>query len=121
MRWHRIVTQTLLIFFIVHHQVVNFVFGAPVAAREKLEGCIDVDGTEDETAALQKRVNPVEEGSTNMAGQMPLSADRTEVDQLWQEMGEQSMLVEIPCLLHHHRLLSPPPRTPPPKVTRVIP
>jgi hypothetical protein len=49
MRRHKII-RILLILFIVN-QVVNFVFGAPV--REKLEGCIDADGT----AALQKRVN----------------------------------------------------------------
>ena len=99
MRRHRIVTRTLLILFIVN-QVVNSVFGVPVPARGKLEWRIDVDGTEDGTAALQTRVNPVEEGSTNMAGQKPLSPDRTEVDQLWQEMWEQGMLIYSPTPLH---------------------
>jgi hypothetical protein len=93
MRRHKIVTRTLLILFIVN-QVVNFVFGAPVAAREKLERRIDG------TAALQKRLDPVEEGSTNMAGQTPPSPDKTEVDRLWQKMREQGMLIDSPTPLH---------------------
>jgi hypothetical protein len=93
MRRHRI-TRTLLIFFIVC-QVVNFVFGAPVAAvREKLEGPIDADGTV--PAALQKRVKPVPEWSTNKAGQTPSIPDRTEMDQLWQEMRIQGMFIDSP-------------------------
>lgn len=92
LRRHKIVTRTLLILFIV----VNFAFGAPVAAPEKLEGGIDVDVTEDGTAALQKRVNPVDEGSTNMAGQTPSSPDRTEVDQLWQETRKQGIPIDSP-------------------------
>jgi hypothetical protein len=97
MRQHKMVTRILLVLFIVS-QVVN---GAPVAAREKLKGRIrvDVDVTEDGTAALQKRVNPVEEGSTNMAGQTPPSPDRTEVDRLWQDMGEQGVLIDNPTPL----------------------
>lgn len=101
MRRRKIVTRTLLILFVINHwQIFNFVFGAPVAARERLEECIDMEGTEDGTAALQKRVNPVDEGSTNMAGQTPLSPDRTEVDQLWQELGEQGMLIDSPTPLN---------------------
>ena len=97
MRRHKIVTRLLILFVV--SQVVNFVFGAPVAARERLEGRIDVNGTADGTAALQKRVNPVEEGSTNMAGQTPPSPDRTEVDRLWQEMAEQGILIDSPTPL----------------------
>lgn len=96
MRRHKIVTR--LILFAVS-QVVNFVFGAPVAAQERLEGRIDVNRTADRTAALQKRVNPVEEGSTNMAGQTPPSPDRTEVGRLWQEMAEQGILIDSPTPL----------------------
>jgi hypothetical protein len=93
-------SRILLVLFIVS-QVVN---GAPVAAREKLKGRIGVDGT----AALQKRVNPVEEGSTNMAGQTPPSPDRTEVDRLWQEMGEHGVLIDSPTPLDIPGWSSPP-------------
>ncbi|KAF8490457.1 hypothetical protein F5888DRAFT_1741418 [Russula emetica] len=112
MRQRKLITRTLLILFIVN-QVVDFAFGAPVAVREKLEGCIDADVTEDGTATLQKRVNPVEEGSTNMAGQTPPSPDRTEVDQLWQ--GEEDMLIDSPTPLHIP--MYPPPLTPPPPLS----
>jgi hypothetical protein len=108
MRGHKIVTRTLLILFIVN-QVVNFVFGAPVAAREKLEGHIDVDVTEDGTAALQKRVNPVDKGSTNMVGQTPSSPDQTELDQLWKEISEQgNMFMDSPTPLHIPGWSTPP-------------
>jgi hypothetical protein len=101
---HEIVTRTLLILFIF----VNFVFGAPVGAREKLEGGIDVDVTEDGTAALQKRVNPVDEGSTNMADQTTSSPDRTEVNRLWQEMKEQGMFIDSPTPLQIPGWSTPP-------------
>ncbi|KAI0281263.1 hypothetical protein BGY98DRAFT_227792 [Russula aff. rugulosa BPL654] len=83
---HKII-RILLILFIIN-QVANFAFGAPVAVREKLEGCIDADGTDDGTLTLQKRVNPVEKGSMNMAGQTPPGSDRTEADRLWEGMGQ---------------------------------
>jgi hypothetical protein len=108
MRRHKIVTWSLFILFIVD-QVVNFVFGAPVpTARKKLEGHIDMDGTEDGTAALQKRVNPMDEGSTNMAGETPPSPDKTEVDQLWQEMRKQGILIDSPTPLHIPGWSTPP-------------
>ena len=69
---HKII-RILLILFIVT-QVVSSVFGAPVAVREKLEGRIDADVTEDGTVELQKRVDAVEQGS-NMVGQTPPSPD----------------------------------------------
>jgi hypothetical protein len=72
MQRHKII-RILLILFIVS-QVVSSVFGAPVAVREKLEGCIDADVTEDGAVALQKRVDAVEEGP-NMVGQTPPSPD----------------------------------------------
>jgi hypothetical protein len=108
MRQHKIVTRTLLILFIVS-QVVDFVFGAPVAAREKLEGRIDVDVTEDGTAALQKRVNPMDEWSTNIPGQpeAPSSPDTTELDQLWRNIAED-MLVDNPTRLQIPGWSTPP-------------
>ena len=96
MRRHKI-TRTLLIFFTVC-ELVTFLFGAPVAVRKKLEGCIDSDGTV--TAALQKRGNPVAEWSTNIASQTPSSPDRTEVDQLWEEMRKQGILIDSPAPLY---------------------
>jgi hypothetical protein len=57
------------------------VFGVPVEARQKLEGYIDVDGEEGWVAALQRRMYPVEEGSSNMAvGQTPPSPDLEKMD-----------------------------------------
>lgn len=94
MRQHKIVPWTLLILFFVSQ--VNFVFGVPVEARQKLEGYIDVDGKEGWVAALQRRIYPVEEGSSNMVGQTPPSPDWEEMDQLWQEMRDHGMLMDSP-------------------------
>ena len=99
MRRHKAITQTILILFIVS-QAANFVSGAPGAVREKLKGRVDPDGPVDGTTGLKKRVYPTEEGSTNMAGQTPPSPDRTEVDQLWQEIREPGMLVDTPTPLN---------------------
>ena len=88
MRRHKII-RILLSLFIVNY-LVNFVFGAPVAIREELQGCIYAGGTEEGTAALQKRIN-VEEGLTIMEGQTPSSFDGPEVDRLRHEMGQLGM------------------------------
>ena len=104
MRRHKIVTRALVILFIV----VNFVFCAPVAAREKPEEVVDVDVAEDRTAVLQKRVNPVDEASTNMADQSPSIPDKTEADQLWKKMREQGMPIDSSTPLHTRGWSTPP-------------
>jgi hypothetical protein len=104
---HKIVTRTLLILFFVN-QAANFVFGAPVAAREKLEWRVNVDVADGGTAALQKRVNPVGEWSTDMASQTPSSPDLIELGQLWQEMKELGILIDNPTPPHIPAWSTPP-------------
>ena len=59
-RQHKILTQTLLILFII-----NFTLAAPAAVRERPD--LDANVTRDVTAASQKRWDPLDEGaSTNV-------------------------------------------------------
>ena len=110
---HKIIRIILVLFML--NQVVDFVFGAPVAVREKL-GPINADETDDGRAVSQRRVN-VEEGSTNMAGQTRLSS---EANRIWQEMAQLSMDLEprrIPPPRPEDNPTPPPlprPPTPPP-------
>ena len=109
MRRQKIV-RILLILFIVNH-IANFVVGAPVAAQEKLDGPIDVDGTEDWKAALQKQMD---EGSKNIPGQTFPSLDNLKTEALpsknlhWSSKGstDSNLLPRMPPS-------SSPPTTPP--------
>ena len=108
---HKII-RILLILFILN-QVVNFVFGVPVAVQEKL------DGTEDGTATLQRRVNV--EGSTNI-DQTPPKSDGTETDQSRQlpvgtNLRPRRIPPDLTRLPGSNGGPPPPPPPPPPPTT----